>query len=248
MSIPILRLINLAILLFMLVFLSRYVWDLFFGTAYEPVEWETARKNQLVPKDLIRAADNYADKVRFFCIWLQVERIRKEKIPGSFAELGVYKGETARLIHLMDTERAFHLFDTFKGFSPSDLEQETGEAASYTPKNFRDTDREEVLKTIGGDPSKLIIHSGYFPDSAGGAENELFAFVSMDADLYKPTLAGLDFFYPRLSPSGVIIIHDYNHKWEGLKRAVDEFCAAIPETPVLIPDLQGSIMIVKSKA
>jgi len=69
----------------------------------------------------------------------------------------------------------------------------------------------------------------------------------MDADLYNPTKAGLEFFYPRLSPGGVILVHDYNYKWEGLMKAVDEFVLTLPETPVLSPDLDSTIMIIKNK-
>jgi len=69
----------------------------------------------------------------------------------------------------------------------------------------------------------------------------------MDADLYNPTKAGLEYFYPRLSPGGVIFIHDYNDKWQGLIKAVDEFAATIPEKLILVPDLDSTVMIVKNK-
>jgi O-methyltransferase len=147
----------------------------------------------------------------------------------------------------MDPVRTFHLFDTFEGLPSEDLKIETGEAATYSNENFKDTSIAKVRKYVGGDTDKVIIHSGYFPGSAAGLENEIFAFVSLDADLYNPTLEGLKFFYPRLSPGGIILIHDYNYKWEGLKKAVDEFCTTIQEVPVLVPDLFGSVMIVKSR-
>ena len=73
-----------------------------------------------------------------------------------------------------------------------------------------------------------------------------FALVNLDADLYKPTLAGLRYFYPLLSPGGVIIVHDYNFKWPGIKKATDEFVATIPESLVMVPDMEGSVMIIKS--
>ena len=57
----------------------------------------------------------------------------------------------------------------------------------------------------------------------------------------------MKFFYERLSPGGVIIIHDYNHTWDGIKRALDEFLPTIPESLIELPDWQGSAMIVKNK-
>ena len=74
-----------------------------------------------------------------------------------------------------------------------------------------------------------------------------FAFVHLDADLYQPTLAALRYFYPRMVAGGVIIIHDYNHNWDGARKAVNEFVTEIPETLIEIADWQGSAMIVRNK-
>jgi O-methyltransferase len=246
MKIPVFQLINLAVILVALLFLVRYAWDLFFGKGYAPVEWENAGKNGLISKKLRKLQQHYPDKVRFYAWWFQVERLRRQAIPGSFAEVGVYKGESAAVLHHMDPERKFHLFDTFSGFPPQDLSQETGEAATYTPDRFSDTQIAEVLQKISGNQN-ILLHAGYFPATTETVSHESFALVNLDADLYLPTRAALHFFYPRLSPGGIIFIHDYNYKWEGIKRAVDEFEKGIPECLVLVPDIDGTAMIVKNK-
>ena len=69
----------------------------------------------------------------------------------------------------------------------------------------------------------------------------------MDVDLYNPTKAGLEFFYPRLASGGVIIIHDYNPDWPGIMKAVDDFGKTIPDPLVILPDQDSSVMIFKSK-
>lgn len=220
---------------------------MFFGENYEPPAWEHARKERKLSRELLKASRNYPDKIRLYNFWLQIQRINRDGIKGDFAELGVYKGDSARLLHLMAPDRIFHLFDTFEGFTGKDLQPETGEAATYSTKHFADTSLNKVLKKIGGNPDKIKIHSGYFPQSTDGLEETTYSLVNMDADLYNPTKAGLDFFYPRLSPGGVIFIHDYNDKWEGLVKAVDEFTCNIPEKLILIPDLDSTVMIVKNK-
>ena len=242
----ILQIIQLVIILIILVFLIRYLWGIFFDTDYQPVAWKHAVKTGTLSRDLIKAERQFSDKVRFFMFWFQAERIRKEGIPGAFAELGVYRGETARIIHLMDPGRTLHLFDTFEGFPETDLVGETGEAAGYSAERFSDTGIKKVTKRIG-DTGNVIFHPGYFPDTAKELEEETFALVSIDADLYKPISEGLNYFYPRLSPGGVIVVHDYNHKWEGAMRAVDEFLEKIPESSVPVPDMESSVMIVKMK-
>ena len=247
MHFPVFYLINFSIILIVLIFLVKYLWDVFFGENYEPPAWEKSRKNGDVSKELLKASRNYPDKVRLYNFWLQVQRIQNKGVEGDFAELGVYKGESAQLLHLMAPDRNLHLFDTFEGFTGADLQTENGEAATYTTKNFADTSINVVLKKIGGNPAKLRIHAGYFPDSAAGLDSVKYALVNVDADLYKPTRAGLEYFYPRLAPGGIIFIHDYNHKWEGLIKAVDEFVMNIPETLILSPDFDGTVMIVKNK-
>jgi O-methyltransferase len=165
-------------------------------------------------------------------------------VKGVFAELGVYKGETAKILHHIDPDRDLHLFDTFTGFTQADLAGERGEAAQYTGENFSDTSLEKVRMILGESP-KIHYHPGHFPATTAGLEDMAFALVSLDADLYKPTLAGLHYFYPRLSKGGVILVHDYNFRWEGIKRAVDEFCVENATTFVLLPDRDGTIVITR---
>ena len=183
--------------------------------------------------------------MRLFNFWFQVERLKKEGIEGCFAELGVYKGDSAALLHEMDASREFHLFDTFEGFKQIDLAGESGKAATYTTKNFADTSIEKVRGRLQSE--KFRFHKGYFPDTTSELSNESFALVSMDADLYNPTRAGLAYFYPRLSKGGVIIVHDYNPDWPGIMQAVDEFSKTIPEPLVVMPDQDSSVMIFKSR-
>ncbi|MEZ0374093.1 MAG: TylF/MycF/NovP-related O-methyltransferase, partial [Candidatus Sericytochromatia bacterium] len=57
----------------------------------------------------------------------------------------------------------------------------------------------------------------------------------------------LKYFYPRMSPGGVIIVHDYNHIWEGVRQAIHAFAPDIPEALVEVPDRQGSVMILRQK-
>jgi len=234
-----------GVLIAVLVFLFiRYLWILFILHDDEPRMWRQAVKEGRVPEKVRRMKRHYIDKVRFFNWWFQADRLRRKRVPGAFAELGVYKGDSARILHHMDPERSFHLFDTFEGFPPRDLAGETGEAAAYTPQHFADTSIQSVLDRIGGN-ANIHLHPGHFPGSAAGFREPL-ALVNLDADLYRPTRAGLDLFYPLLSPGGVILVHDYNDNWPGVMKAVDEFVATIPEGMCLIPDIEGTAVIVRN--
>lgn len=221
-----------------------YVWTAFFGKTYQPLIWKVSVKNGLVSKKLISLENKYKDKDRFFNFWYQVERLKKNNIHGSFAELGVYKGDTAEIIHAMDPARTIHLFDTFEGFQQKDLDNETGKAATYTTHNFADTSITRVKQRLNSE--KYIFHKGYFPETIDDIEDATeFALVSMDADLYNPTKSGLEYFFPRLSKGGVIIIHDYNPDWPGIMKAVDEFTHSNKLSTIPLTDTDSSVMIIK---
>ncbi|MCX6287396.1 MAG: class I SAM-dependent methyltransferase [Bacteroidetes bacterium] len=246
MKIPVFQIINYSLIILVVILFVRYLWDVIFNPNYQPPGWRNARKEGRLSRTLLKLEKNYPDKVRFFNFWFQVERLKKEQVPGAFAELGVYQGESARVLHHMDPERRLHLFDTFEGFKNQDLAVEKGEAATYTTSNFADTRISKVLATIAGNKN-ISVQPGHFPGSALKVVHEKFALVNIDADLYNPTKAGLEFFYPRLSPGGVIMVHDYNYKWEGVVKAVDDFCKTVPEAMVVLPDMETTAMIIRRK-
>ncbi len=243
MSDNIYQIIQSILLAIIFAYLVYYVYTWLFEKNYQPKLWKQYLKEHKISKALLAAEKKYKDKNRFFNFWFQVERLKD--IPGAFAELGVYKGDSAYILHQMDPSREFHLFDTFKGFTEKDLANETGKAATYTKHNFADTSIEHVRERLHSD--RFVFHQGYFPDTTRELDTDIrFALVNMDADLYNPTKAGLEFFYPRLSPGGMIIIHDYNPDWPGIMKAVDQFAATIPEPIVPLTDKDSSVMIFKT--
>lgn len=230
----------------LVILIYKYLETFWSYKIYKPYKWDESVKGKMISSKLKSGEHTYYDKIRFYSMWFQIQRLIKENVKGDFAELGVHKGETAKLIYEMSTDQKIHLFDTFKGFSEKDLQHENKQGGRYTTNEFSDTDVNTVKKYMDGD-DRIVFHPGYFPVTATGLENNLFSFVHLDADLYLPTIEGLKFFYPRLAPGGVIIVHDYNHIWDGVKKAVDEFMPTIPESLIELPDWKGSIMIVKNK-
>jgi len=222
-----------------------YFWSFAKERNAGPKTWKEARKQAKISSELLKALHQYTDKGRFFNFWFQTERLKKDKIPGAFAELGVYKGDSAYVLHLMDKKRTFHLFDTFSGFTDRDLSAEEGEAATYTRHHFADTSLVSVQRKLTG--ASFVFHVGCFSKTAKIVEHEQFALVNMDADLYNPTKAGLEFFYPRLAPGGVIIVHDYNPHWQGIRKAVDDFAQTVSCPVVPLIDKDSSVMIFREK-
>src|SRR5215469_2600279 len=66
---------------------------------------------------------NSGDLPRYYFLKLVCDQILTERITGDYAELGVYKGNTAALLADLArrTGSRAYLFDTFKGFASDDL-------------------------------------------------------------------------------------------------------------------------------
>ena len=74
--------------------------------------------------------------------------------------------------------------------------------------HFRDTSAAQVRDFIASAADVRIV-PGRFPETATAVPaDERFAFVQIDCDLYAPTLATLEFFYPRLAPRGLVVVHN----------------------------------------
>lgn len=190
---------------------------------------------------------NSGDIPRLWSFIFNCKQIIIEKIPGDFAEVGVWRGNTAAILkHYAETDsRKVYLFDTYEGFDAKDL---TGVDANKS-RCFNNTSLELVKEVLGTEYVSCHFVKGYFPESVTEVhKNSTYAVVSLDCDLYEPTKAGLNFFYERMSHGGILFLHDYLSKhWSGVKKAVDEFCKEHGEYIVVMPDKSGSAFLRKTK-
>jgi O-methyltransferase len=213
-------------------------------------EWIGATPFDFVAlRSLFTARDpkwNRVDVVRLCLLVENIRQIERDGIDGSVAELGVYKGTTAKVLHTLLPRRRLFLFDTFEGFDRLDLgfEREQGGAAAV----FKDISFDAVREFLGDSPMVRFC-KGRFPETTTQVPpDEQFALVHLDADLFRPTLDALTFFYPRVVPGGLIIMHDYSSlAWPGIREAVDGFFRDKPEGPVLVPDKSGTAIVRKNK-
>ena len=157
----------------------------------------------------------------------------QRSLPGEMAEVGVYQGCSARLISEASEGKPLHLFDTFDGL-PEPAEQEK----SHLRENQYRSSLEGVRTYLAHRPA-IHFHQGEFPGTAAGLENTVFSFVHIDVDLKSSTRACLDFFYPRLTPGGIIMTHDYSYL-DGVREAFDEFIASQAENPARLIELPTS--------
>lgn len=139
------------------------------------------------------------------------------KVEGDLAEVGVFRGTSAKVICEAKGDRPLHLFDTFEGLPPSGRFDSGFQAGQYACSldSVRD-----YLK----DFPNVQFYKGYFPMTGEPIKSRGFSFVHLDVDLFESTVAAIQFFYPRMNPGAILISHDYVAA-AGVRRAFDAFFA-----------------------
>lgn len=160
----------------------------------------------------------------------------QSKLPGAMAEVGVYRGASAKLICRAKGDKLLRLFDTYEG-----LPEASQEDRGVHKKNQYACSVDDVRAYVNGFEN-VHLHKGLFPDSTEGVEENEYCFCHFDVDLYAGTKACLEYFYPRMVPGGIMISHDYG-LLAGVEQAFDEFFVDKPEGIIDMPTTQ--CMVVK---
>lgn len=148
---------------------------------------------------------------------LLAELCAQVRTPGNVAEVGVWKGGSAKLLCLMFPEQACYLFDTFHGMPAGEPIDE------HRQGDFGDTSPESVKRFLSECPNARVI-SGMFPHTTEALTEKRFAFVHVDCDLYSSTKAAIAFFWPRMNPGGLVAFDDYKcASCRGATAAINEF-------------------------
>jgi hypothetical protein len=167
------------------------------------------------------------------------------RLGGTMAEAGVFAGATARLVCEVKGDAPLRLFDVFETLqTDAAASPGTGRAAELR-RHFGavHAERAGVERLLAPYPN-VHLHSGIFPDSARGLEDERFSFVHVDLDLEPSTRDALEFFHPRLLPGGILVGDDYADP--GVRRVFDAYFAGRPDTVIGLP--WGQAVVVKAGA
>lgn len=185
------------------------------------------------------------DFVREQTIKLVANSIKKQKLEGNIAELGVYRGDFTVVLAELFEEKVLYLYDTFEGFSVDDVNKDESIINKVGEnEKFKDTSVEYVINRLKPHV-KTVVNKGYFPDTFKEDVGE-FCFVSIDLNLYNPVKSALNLFYPHMVDGGIIFVSDYNAPfYSGSQKAVDEFCNENHKYPIPVADFYGSVMIIK---
>ncbi len=197
------------------------------------------RKN----KNLIKIVKN-VQKEKGFMMWpdelvfIYNCALLATKLPGDFAEVGVYRGASAKIICKAKGKKPLHLFDTFEGLpKPGKLD------GVLQKKQYKSSLKK--VKIYLKKYKNIFLYKGMFSSKAKLIKKKTFSFVHLDVDLYSSTIDCLKFFYPRMVKGGIIVSHDYS-TLIGVKKAFEEYFTDKKELVIELPTSQ--CIIVKSTA
>lgn len=169
---------------------------------------------------------------RFRLLLQQFERTLD--LSGRIAECGCYRGLSSYLLcgRLKRQDSSFdgsgyEIYDSFEGLSEPLPQDNPALAEDIVARSTRpgmfSCPLESVQRALSAFPG-ITFGVGWIPDAFPKDERR-YRFVHVDVDLYQPTKASFEHFWPQLVPGGIMVCDDYN--WPGGRRAVEEFAAAV---------------------
>lgn len=229
---------------------ARYVHRVVAEGLRSRIRARVRRVEPEIPADLDAASIAIFERVRQFTMTgaLRVDalvratrHIAHTAVPGAFVECGVWRGGSMMavadvLLDLGDMSRDLFLFDTFEGMvapTAEDGERAATRWAESTHDQGRESDwcyaslddvRANVLSTRYP-ADRIHFVRGRVEDTIPVEAPDQIALLRLDTDWYDSTRHELEHLYPRLQRGGVLIIDDYG-RWQGARKAVDEFVKA----------------------
>lgn len=166
-------------------------------------------------------------------------------VPGDVAECGTFSGGTAQLLALVMRrhfnggvpDRRLHLFDTFTGMPDFVVPARD----HHLPGDFGETSLEFVQRRLRSF-DYVVFHAGVIPNTFDEVTAvPSYSFVHLDVDIYPTMLECCEWFWPRLSPGGVIVFDDYGYRAyrHAARAAIDEFFQERGAKPIALPTGQA---------
>ena len=180
------------------------------------------------------------DVNRIFLLWQFAKHALS--ISGDVAEIGVYKGGTAKVIASVfhKSIKTVHLFDTFCGLPEISSKKNS---TKHVEQGLFGNLSLDAVKNFLREFNNVEFHIGIFPNSGKLVIKSKFCFVHIDVDLYQSTKDCLEFFYHKMTSGGIIISDDYGSpRTPGVKKAIDNFLEDKKEFPITTAGYQCAII------
>lgn len=220
------------------------------STSHDVQVWdrleEAIRSQALTIPDVLESFPVYVRRVNMTRFLAHYELYRRiAHLPGSIIDVGIYRGVSLfswakflEIFHAGDRTRQVIGFDNFEGFTsfaPQDGPQVSARdkvIGGWNAGPFRD----ELMKHVDifHDDSyvprakRIAIIEGDIAKTAAeyveGNPGLRISLLHLDVDLYGPTRAALEAFYPLVVVGGLVVFDEYGlPEWGGESRAAEEY-------------------------
>ena len=140
------------------------------------------------------------------------------------------------LLHLGEGNRDIYLYDTFEGM-PEPGEVDRGRFGEDAGRSWRKRGGSAWIRHGLEEVQTNMARTGYPEHQLHFVKGDVLqtldpqqppgeiALLRLDTDWYASTKAELEILYPKVVGGGIVLVDDYN-RWQGCRRAVDEYVAA----------------------
>jgi O-methyltransferase len=192
---------------------------------------EAERVDRLMGRDWPDRGATMIGLARLTNLQACIDTIVAEQIRGDVIETGIWRGGATIFMRALldlrgEAERLVWAADSFQGLPPPDPDNFPADAGDpHHTIGFLAVSLDEVLRNFSRydiPTTGVRFLEGWFRDTLPTVQQERWALIRLDGDMYESTIEGLESLYGGLSPGGFIVIDDYGAV-RGCSQAVDEF-------------------------
>lgn len=173
----------------------------------------------------------------YVCCWAANHA---SKLPGDFVECGVNEGwlssTVCAFIDFNSLDKKFYLYDTYEGIPEEQISEREKERSAL----HKYIDCYERTKGTFAKYPRVELIRGKVPDTLPLAPIERLSYLSIDMNIAAPELAAIEYFWPKISPGGVVILDDYAFGgYDAQHETMNQFAASIGHSILTMPTGQG---------
>lgn len=233
--------VNVIIINIIVIVGLSYFWSFWTHKVFKPWGWLEMKRRGLIKSDVMKEERTYKDRVRYYAYFFAMKQVEDQEIGGSFVMAGLEDAALLRLVRSQCPEREMWVVAPMEESSVTVVHENCqGKVTEESvPVNFVD---EETVRGCMTDEARDHVIKGEVKENIGKVSGSV-AMACIDCVTYDGVISSLRQLYPLMSEGGIIIVHSYNHEWQEVRKAVDEFMASVPEVIVPLPDMYGSVAI-----
>lgn len=221
---------------------DEYNWNIFRETH------EYVKKKFDFSNDFIGMNEKKMEELRYrhwiisYCTRHVLEFVQTDMY--NFVECGVANGISSYFSlkeianKLEKSKFKMHLYDSWGAMRKQELlHNEMSHVGNYSSLDIN-----MVKKNLKEFDEQIIYHVGYIPDSliSEPKSPESIVYLHIDLNSAKPTLATLEFFFPKLFRGGIVLFDDYGQEeYKETKNVIDKFFSKKPGMLLKLPTSQA---------